>query len=275
MKIDTNRDPQLQRPDVMDLLGSEFDSQSSAPAERTLIICTAPRTGSYELCRYLLAAGIGVPHEYFQVEFARMLGKRWAIADAPLCEPQLERYIEELRRRRARNGVFATKLQFLQFEGALRNRHGAALFDRACVVHLYRPDVVAQYASFRGAITSGVWDFSQRRITGGAVRDPANFEKFFAEALSELQLIMEADAGFRGLFVLLGVRPLFVTTDELFSQPHRIIRRIADATGVAVNEDALQLAIACSAAYGHVREGDSAFSGLTERFRKIAFPEPR
>ena len=270
-----NPNHDVKRPDVVDLIGPEFDSQSPAPADRTLIICSAPRTGSYELCRYLLAAGIGVPHEYFQFGYARVLAKRWAIADAPLREPQLGCYIEELRRRRGRNGVFATKLQFDQFEHALRNRHGAALFDGACVVHLFRPDVAGQYASYRTAITRGVWDFSQRQTTKPAIRDPANFDKFFADALSELRRIIDADAGFRSLFVLLGIRPLFVTTDELFGEPHRVIRRIADATGTAVDEDALQRAIACSAAYGRDGEGESAFSGLTERFRKIAFPEPR
>jgi len=275
MTIETNRDPQSQRPDSVELIGPEFDSQSSTPADRTLIICAAPRTGSYELCRYLLAAGIGVPHEYFLFENARVLAKRWAIADHPLREPQLGRYIEELRRRRAQNGVFAAKLQYDQFERALRNRHGAALFDGACVVHLFRPDVAAQYASYRTAITRGVWDFSPRRTTKPVIRDPANFDKFFADALTEARWIVDTDAGFRGLFILLGIRPLFVTTDELFSEPHRVIRRIAEATGTAVDEDALQRAIACSAAYGRDGEGESAFSGLTERFRKIAFPEPR
>ena len=275
MTMHTNSDLRPQRPDSVDLIGPEFDSQSSTPTDRTLIICSAPRTGSYELCRYLLAAGIGVPHEYFLFSWARRLAKRWAIADEPLREPQLGRYIEELRRRRAQNGVFATKLQFDQFEQALRNRHGAALFDGACVVHLFRPDVAAQYASYRAAITRGVWDFSQRQISEPVIRDPANFDKFFADALTELRWIVDADAGFRGLFILLGIRPLFVTTDELFGEPHRVIRRIADATGSTVDEDALQRAIACSAAYRRDREGKSAFSGLTERFRKIAFPEPR
>jgi LPS sulfotransferase NodH len=275
MTMGSNRDPQSQRPDLVDLIGPEFDGQSSAHGDRTLIICSAPRTGSYELCRYLLAAGIGVPHEYFHIKYARLLGERWAIADDPLREPQLGRYIDQLRRRRAQNGVFATKLQYDQFEQALRNRHGAALFDGACVVHLFRPDVAAQYASYRAAITRGVWDFSQRQTSEPVIRDPANFDKFFADALTELRWIVDADAGFRGLFILLGIRPLFVTTDELFGEPHRVIRRIADATGAAADDEALQRAVACSAAYGRDHEGESAFSGLAERFRKIAFPEPR
>jgi LPS sulfotransferase NodH len=274
MTIGTNRDPQSQRPDLVDLIGPEFDGHSSAPADRTLIICSAPRTGSYELCRYLLAAGIGVPHEYFHLKYARLLAERWAIPDDPLREPQLGRYIEQLRRRRAPNGVFAAKLQYDQFEQVLRNRHGAALFDRACVVHLFRPDAAAQYASCRGAIARGVWDFSRRQTTKPVIRDPANLDKFFAEALAELRWIVDADAGFRGLFILLGIHPLFVTTDELFGSPHQVIRRIAEATGAAVDDDALQRAIARSAAYSRDHDGETALAGLAERFRKIAFREP-
>src|SRR5262249_53035091 len=95
------------RPDTIDLIGPEYDRASQQPAERTLIICSAPRTGSYELCRYLLAAGIGVPHEYFNLNYARRLGERWGFSKSPLEPSELSRYIKVLRRRRARGGVFA------------------------------------------------------------------------------------------------------------------------------------------------------------------------
>ncbi|MGB6287905.1 MAG: Stf0 family sulfotransferase, partial [Xanthobacteraceae bacterium] len=104
--------PPANRPDALDLIGPDYDQASSQPADRTLIICSAPRTGSYELCRYLLAAGIGVPHEYFNPNYARRLGERWGFSRSPLEPSELKRYIGILRRRRAQAGVFATKLQF-------------------------------------------------------------------------------------------------------------------------------------------------------------------
>src|SRR6201996_8890042 len=30
-----------------------------------VFICSTPRSGSYLLCRYMINAGLGVPHEYF------------------------------------------------------------------------------------------------------------------------------------------------------------------------------------------------------------------
>ncbi len=50
------------RPDLVEMAGPEYDLASPEPARKTLLICSAPRTGSYELCRFLIAAGIGIPH---------------------------------------------------------------------------------------------------------------------------------------------------------------------------------------------------------------------
>src|SRR4029078_7318305 len=138
------KDMSSKRPDVVDLIGPEFDREAAEPPRRTLIICSAPRTGSYELARHLTAAGIGVPHEYFSPNYARRLAGRWALTENPLGDRGLPNYVELLRRRRVQGGVFATKLQFGQFDRHLRNQTGAALFEDAVFVHLFRPDVASQ-----------------------------------------------------------------------------------------------------------------------------------
>jgi LPS sulfotransferase NodH len=261
--------PTPKRPDAVDLLGLEYDQSSPQPADRTLIICSAPRTGSYELCRYLVAAGIGVPHEYFNSDYARRLGERWGFSKNPLEPSELSRYIEALRRRRAQGGVFATKLQFPHFDRILRNRHGRRLFEGAIVVHLFRPDAVAQYASYRSVLESGVWDFSTRPTTPPVVRDSKNFDNFLKQALQELDALMGQDAGLRCIFALLGIRPIFVTTDELFGDPRQVVRRIADTMRLPVNEGELERAIKLSASYGRDRE--KATAGLAEHFKRVVF----
>src|SRR4029077_4995959 len=102
---------------LIDLIGPEFDRPSAEPARRTLIICSAPRTGSWEVARHLTAAGIAVPHENFNPNYARRLAERWTSTEDPLSETGLPRFLSVLRRRRTRGGVFATKLQFSQFDG--------------------------------------------------------------------------------------------------------------------------------------------------------------
>jgi LPS sulfotransferase NodH len=261
----------IRRPDLIDLLGPDFDRPEPAPARGTLIICSAPRTGSYELCRYLIAAGIGVPHEYFSPRYALPLARRWGVSGDPLREADLGRYIDLLRHRRSHNGVFATKLQFWQFDRSLRNTHGAALFDGACVVHLFRPDVATQFASLRAAMESGRWDFSVRQTRTPVTRDAAGSSEFLQKALEEMNTLVGEDASFRGLFVLLDIRPLFVISDDLFADPGRTVRRIGEAMSVAVDEEGLRPAIAASAPYGRDRQRETSVAGLKELFKTLAF----
>jgi LPS sulfotransferase NodH len=256
----------------MDLIGPEFDNPSPELARRKLIICSAPRTGSYELCRFLTAAGVGVPHEYFNATYACVAALRWGLVERPLAdEDQLGRYIDALCRYRSQNGVFATKLQYGHIDRCLRNRHGPALFDGATVVHLFRPDVATQYASVRASLESGAWDFSERRTSTPMAHDRTDFDVFFKQAIRELNWLLGEDSGFRGLFALLGIRPIFATTDEFFREPAAFVRRIAAAVAVTVDEPALSQAIALSAAYGRDRARENAMSGLVEGFKRIAF----
>src|SRR5438067_4435859 len=43
---------------------------------RKVFICSTPRSGSYMLCRYLINAGLGVPHEYFNPIIMRQIAPR-------------------------------------------------------------------------------------------------------------------------------------------------------------------------------------------------------
>jgi LPS sulfotransferase NodH len=241
------------------------------PAQQTLILCSAPRTGSYELCRHLAAAGIGVPHEYFNPNYAHRLAKRWAFRGDALAETELGRYVDLLRRRRSQNGVFATKLQFRHFDIILRNPHGAALFQDACVVHLFRPDVANQFASLRAALESGRWDFSERQTTQPIIRHQTNSDHFMRQAIEEMDWLLSEDAGFRRLFVLLGVKPLFVTSEDLFINPGNVVTRIADAMSVTLDAQRLAQSIAVSAAYGNENRRQKSATGFAEKFKEIAF----
>jgi LPS sulfotransferase NodH len=264
----------IKRPDVIDLIGPDFDRPASVPAERILIICSAPRTGSYELCRFLTAAGIGVPHEYFNSSYAHRLARRWAFRGDALAESELGRYIDLLRRRRSQNGVLAIKLQFRHFDGILRNQHGAKLFENACVVHLFRSDIANQFASLRAALESGNWDFSTRQTTQPLVRNQSNSDVLLRQAFAEMDWLLGEDAGFRALFVLLGLHPLFVTSEELFRDPRGGVGRIADAMTLAIDPERLREAIAASAPYDHAPQREKTMLRLAEKLKEIAFQKP-
>jgi LPS sulfotransferase NodH len=248
------------RPDIIDLIGQNFDRDSAAPAKKTLIICSAPRTGSYELCRFLTAAGLGIPHEYFHPAHAQILARRWHIGGNPLGE-SMGSYIERLQNVRATNDVFSFKLQYWQFNEFLRNEFGASLFRDAHIVHLYRSNIADQLASYHFASHSGVWDYSARQTTEPLLEQRDDL------VIAQLAALTWEDAGFRRLFAMMSINPMFVTTEGLFEEPRSVLHRLAQRLNVVIDDSALENMISKSAPYsrGHLPPG------ISERLKKLAF----
>ena len=101
------------------------------------------------------------------------------------------------------------------------------------------------------------------------MRDANQFEDFLRQALQEVDTLMGQDAAFRCMFTLLRVTPIFVTTDQLFGDPHLTVKRIADAAGLVANEADLARSIELGAAYG--RSYEDSVSDLTEHFKRVVF----
>ncbi len=263
--------PLDRRPDLIDLAGPDYDVEITERADKTLILCSAPRTGSYELCRFLLAAGLGIPFEYMHPQFATQIATRWELPAESLRAENIGPYIEALRLRRVQNGVFAVNLQYWHFTGFLMNNPGNALFTNAFVVSLIRPDIAAQLTSWRVAMNTGIWDFSDRR-TSDPRPYPQDIHERVAQFQADLKFITGEDAGFRELFALAGITPYFVTMDELFRAPREVVGHIAAALGVPVNESALARMIAGSKPYPRDEAAYArATEGLAEPLRRMAF----
>src|SRR5438270_1426931 len=61
-------------------LTSELLDQPEFTGEpQKIFICSTPRSGSYMLCRYMVNADIGVPHEYFNPVIMRAIGPRLGV----------------------------------------------------------------------------------------------------------------------------------------------------------------------------------------------------
>ena len=257
----------LIRPTETDLLSEAFDRPSEVPSSKTLIICSAPRSGSNELCRFLLASGIGVPFEYFNQVFVPTLARRW---DALGTEPNsidIKAYIDALCRKRSSNGVLAIKLQYADFENFLRNRWGQALFENAVVVHLFRPDAVAQFESYYVANETGRWDYAESRTTS-----PKQLSNLTPVQLRDLmEAVLMDDGRFRVLFAMLGIRPLFLSMDDLFAQPKAAIGRVAQVLGVRANEGRLDEALAVSKRYSHADRKQTFAEDIRGIFKPIVF----
>ncbi|MGB6534809.1 MAG: Stf0 family sulfotransferase [Xanthobacteraceae bacterium] len=256
------------RPGIAALLGPRFDQPRGEPAAKTLIVCAAPRTGSYELARLLTAAGIGVAHEYFNPTCAAALAARWNLPGNMLDDSELGRYIDELRRRRSPGGVCAVKLQYWQYEDTLRNAHGRALFAGAVVVHLFRADVVGQFASWHRACESGRFDFTEK-ITHPP-RDPADLHRA-GGLLPMLDQLVNDDANFRRLFVCAAIRPIFCEFNELARDPRAIVSAIAAALEVTVDRARLDAAIALGERYRYGEPDGARERALADVLLPLAF----
>lgn len=242
------------------MAGPEYDIRSEKPALKTLLICSAPRTGSYELCRFLMAAGIGIPHEYFHPQFAKDFGARFGIDGDPLAGHNIQPYIDALRKNRGQNGVLAINLQYWQLSGFLINPPGHSLFKNALVVHLFRPDIGSQVTSWRVSMNTGIWDFSGR-VTGDKRPYPSDLGDRVKQYQEDLKFIVGEDAGFREFFALAGVNPLFILMSTLFEAPVELAKLIGSAFKTPINENALKAMIAHSQPYPR---DEAAYARATE-----------
>src|ERR1700761_3134250 len=136
---------------------------------KKLFIFSTPRSGSYLLCRYLINAGLGIPHEYFNPVNMRQIAPRFGLGAAieglkwrprspmdrlPFAKAArtaetkfLEKYAAALVPRRCQQGVFAAKLNFGQYTKVLDNPVGWKLLSGGVFVHLYREDLLGQAVS--------------------------------------------------------------------------------------------------------------------------------
>src|SRR5262249_13955218 len=139
-----------------------------------------------------------------------------------------------------------------QYRNFLCNRDGRALFKDAVVVHLFRADPVRQFTSLHRALETGRYDFSET-----ATRQPENPAKLVdpRNLLRMIDAMVAEDAGFRRLFVLEEISPIFLEFDQFVSNPGPVIEEIARALSVPMDYTGLNCAIKMSKPYG-VSDGD-------------------
>lgn len=224
-------------PSVYDLTTQAADyPEWHGPPERTLLVCTHPRSGSTLLGETLYAAGgLGCPLEYFHRGFRPAFAARWQAPDLPS-------FIRAVRRFRTdRTGVLSVKLFWYDVEVTIREQRrtdgeeivdidsaGVAasdhlrtfatlgeIFPNPTFVHLSRRDRV------RNAVSALVAEQTQRwRSLPGAsptTRTPEvtyDYERI-------LRLIAHGDhcqAQWRTFFAANRITPLELTYEELISK---------------------------------------------------------
>lgn len=210
-----------------ELDGSAWDRPGGAPRRRVMI-CSTPRAGSYLLCRQMIHAGLGVPTEYLRPRTMAALSARFRSGDEAGYLDALESH------RTSANGVFAAKLQWVQFllHPVARERW----IERADLnVFLYRGDLVAQAVSWQVALATGLWSFDATRGQSAA-EVTLDAEGKTLELVAELEL---QNRGWRELLAEVGRPLLAIRYEDYVGAQGAALRAIAEGLGLADDDWAM------------------------------------
>jgi LPS sulfotransferase NodH len=248
----TDRDQKMKRYTELEISSELLDQPKFDGLPKKVFICSTPRSGSYLLCRHMINAGLGVPHEYFNPIVIRQIAPRLGLqedAKALQWMPRgrkdivflrarqraaerafLRKYLPIVISKRCQQEVFAAKIHFRDFRTVLDNKIGDQLFEGGIFVHLYRDDLLKQAISERFSQLTGQWGIDGTVTTAPAV-DP-NFFDFVAIDLT-IKDLTEQDRGWQRLLARNGVTPISISYERLCEDPFKFVELIAEQAGVS------------------------------------------
>ncbi|HUC09242.1 MAG TPA: Stf0 family sulfotransferase [Stellaceae bacterium] len=222
-----------------------------------IFICSTPRSGSYMLCRYMINAGLGVPHEYFNPLYMRQIAPRLGLAQSVeglkwrprnlrdrlpfrtgdrVAETDfLSKYLSGLIPRRCQRGIFAAKIHFDQYIKVLDNPVGRKLFDGGVFIYLFREDLLRQAVSRNIAYLTGRWGLDD---TASTPPSPQSDLLDIGGIDRELETLADEDRGWRVFLAKNGLSPLTVSYEQLCNDARGFIAVIARRLGI--DPDSLQ-----------------------------------
>lgn len=228
-----------------------LDQPPFAGEPKKVFICSTPRSGSYLLCRYMINAGLGVPHEYFNPIIMREMAPRLGLASQirkgmwrrrtwkdhllhhkslDLAEERfLENYLSALVPRRCQGGIFAAKIHYVHYVKVLDNQTGRRLLDGGVFVHLYRENLLKQAVSAHFSNLTGRWGIDETAVTVPEA-SPDFFD--FAAMDHTLQGLAAEDLGWRVFLARNGIAALSISYEELRRDPFAFVVAIARRLGV-------------------------------------------
>ncbi|HEY1491048.1 MAG TPA: Stf0 family sulfotransferase [Steroidobacteraceae bacterium] len=224
---------------------------------KKILICSTPRSGSYFLCRQMINAGLGVPHEYFNPIVMQQMAPRLGLEGdiqgltwwprgwkdrlllrrrgAPAAELAfLRKYLQFLLARRCQGGIFAAKVHFRDFRRTLSNSVGDALLKNTLFIQIYREDILKQAVSEHFGQLTGRWG-----VDNSVTTPPVAKPNFFDPAAVDRALhdLADQDRGWRVFFARRGVVPLSISYERLCADPVAFLEVVAGR----VNFDPVQL----------------------------------
>jgi LPS sulfotransferase NodH len=216
-----------------------------------VFICTNPRSGSYMLCRYMINAGLGVPHEYFNPIIMRQIAPRFGLGASvnrlkwrhkslrdrlpfPLPDRVAEmdflgKYSARLIPRRCQGGIFAAKIHFDQYFTVLNNPVGHRLLDGGVFIYLFREDLLRQAVSRNFSYLTGRWG-DDDELSTVPMRKPELLGPQHVD--QALETLADEDREWRLLMARNGLAPMMISYEQLCRDPAGFVTAIARRLGV-------------------------------------------
>ena len=208
--------------------------------EKSLIICTLPRSGSYLLCDGLSQTGrLGLAAEYYSEEndlfYERLLGPAKAKNYDIVFDTAMRIGMTD-------NGVFSVKILFHHLaemkqrftaSGSYLDLSPIEIIDRLLpdphYVHLVRRDKLRQAISYHRAIASGIWwRFDERQS-----RQEVTLPQYDHAAIRHWLRVMEQwEAAWPRLLQGLGRKVLTLYYDEVVDDYTGALRKVHDLLGI-------------------------------------------
>jgi trehalose 2-sulfotransferase len=261
------------RPYDLTLASADF-ARWEGPPQRSLVICSHPRSGSTLLGEAIrFAGGLGCPLEYLHGGFRPTMAARWRA-------PDLDAYVAALHQYRTEpNGVFSIKLFWQDVEDLAHERapdrfpprgttHPEAMHEHQYrdllaqiadilpnpeFVYLERRDRVRQAVSAMVAAQTGLW----RSIPGMGRQEAVGAAEYDYDRI--LGMIAYADYGhahWRGFFAANLVEPYRLTYEELVDDFEHVLNGLFARLGSASAPPARRMR----------RQADQATEAMVLRF---------
>jgi LPS sulfotransferase NodH len=229
-----------------------LDQPEFAGQPRKILICSTPRSGSYLLCRQMINAGLGIPHEYFNPIVMRQMAPRLGLGSdirgltwwprswkdrlllrhrqGPAAELAfLRKYLRFLLTKRCQGGIFAAKVHFRDYRRTLDNPVGDELLKDTLFIQLHREDILKQAVSEHFGQLTGQWGIDESVTTTPASNpnflDPAAVDR----AVNDLA---DQDRGWRVFFARRGIIPMCISYERLCEDPFSFLEAIARRIGI-------------------------------------------
>ena len=244
-----------------------LDQPEFTDQPKKILICSTPRSGSYLLCRQMINAGLGIPHEYFNPIVMRQMAPRLGLENdlrgltwsprvglegdprkriwsprawkdrlfsrrqrAPAAEMAfLRKYLRFLLTRRCQGGIFAAKVHFRDYRKTLANPVGDELLRDTLFIQLYREDILKQAVSEHFAQLTGQWGIDESVTTTPAANPNFLDPGAVDRAVNDLA---DQDRGWRVFFARRGIVPVSISYERLSQNPFSFVELIARRVGI-------------------------------------------